>query len=337
VRAEFVVVGAVIIGAAITRHLARSGAATVLLEQGEIAGGATGLSAGMVRAYDQDPLVRRLAAASFGTWPDVHATGAAVIAAPDRAAAFEQAARELRDRWGIDARVGDAAGGIALIEPAAGWVDATAATRRLVAAAVGDGAVVHTHTRVVRTTADHAGPVVHTEHERIRAGAVVLALGAWSTRPPPGLRVPAGVRTRAIQVSLLRRPIHAPAHASFLDLRTGGYARPAGSCSLVGAPLVVWNGNPDRSQPPDPAHHRRTVRLVRANLPWVTGAPLVRMIRALDGYTSGSELILPTALPRVWFARVWNGGGVKVAPAAGQEIAAALLSNRTGDHDARVS
>ncbi|WP_277394678.1 FAD-dependent oxidoreductase, partial [Streptomyces albidoflavus] len=73
-------VGAGITGAAVAHHLARRGAAVLVLEQAPRPGtGATGPSGGMVRAYDPDPDVAELAAPSLPRLPQDRGLGVGPI------------------------------------------------------------------------------------------------------------------------------------------------------------------------------------------------------------------------------------------------------------------
>src|SRR5262249_26027628 len=153
---------------------------TVVLEAGAApAHGATGASGGMVRAYDPDPAIVRLALPSVtryadpGAWRSqtapLHQVGAVTLAAPEYAAAFESAAAELRAAgWpaevvtGVDEVCGvRTSGAVALVEPAAGWVDPVHVTTLLLDEAIAKGAEVRLGTRVIGLTpsGDGAGGV----------------------------------------------------------------------------------------------------------------------------------------------------------------------------------
>jgi hypothetical protein len=119
----------------------------------------------------------------------------------------------------------------------------------------------------------------------------------------------AGARTRAIQVSVVGCPPQAPPHVTFVDLRTGGYGRPAGAGeSLIGAPLLVWDKTPGDRRPADPARGLRTIRLVRTNLPWATDTSLIKTVRSFDGYTDRTmNLLRALSVRNVRFAQLDSG------------------------------
>jgi glycine/D-amino acid oxidase-like deaminating enzyme len=354
--ADVVVVGAGITGASIAHHLARQGVSVVVLEQSPRSGaGATGYSGGMVRAYDPDPMIGELALASLATYRDpawwasghapLHAVGA--VTAADRAEepALRDAAGQINGVLDASAHVvADSdevagvrlAGGVALVEPEAGWVAPAEVTADWLAQARADGAVVcfGVHVREVEARGGH--PVVLTDAGVVDARVVVAAVGPWAADPVRGLRPATPIRSRSIQVSIVERLPSAPPHATFVDLRTGLYAKPIGSNrTLLGKPHLVWDAPFD--SPPDPAHARATISALTAHFPWLTTAVHFSTVRAADAYGSAgvggpaSGLLVGTDVPHVWSVRGWNGGGVKTAPEAGRRIADACMADAFSD------
>ncbi len=345
--AEYVIVGAGITGAAVAAHLARLGASPLVIEaKGIPASGATGSSGGMVRCYDVDPVVARLAAASLLTYSDptawisgaapLRSVGAVTLAAREHAEAFALAAERL-ETAGWECQVVSeteevlgvrTAGGAALVEPAAGWVDPVLITELFLRQAVADGATVLTSTRVTRLTPTAAGVLLETTRETVHATQdVVLAVGAWAARPLLGTSAPAGqVRSRAIQTAVVEHSSGVGQHATFIDLRTGGYGKPVSDrTSLVGYPLLAWDVDPDVAVPDDIVHQKRTIDVVAQNLPWLRDGPVLKVNRSFDAF-GGGDVVNGTNIPRVSTCRPGNGGGVKVAPELGREIALRLLA-----------
>ncbi|GHI24413.1 hypothetical protein Shyd_57840 [Streptomyces hydrogenans] len=276
---DVVVVGAGITGAAVAHHLARRGASVVVLEQAPRPGaGATGPSGGMVRAYDPDPATAALALAGLAVYRDpaqwasgrapLRAVGAVTVADPAEEASLRAAAGRINTALGTSAHVvaGPAeaagvrlAGGVALVEPEAGFVTPAEVTADWLEQARADGAVVRCGVRVRAVEARGGHPVVVTDAGTVRAGAVVSAVGPWAADPVPGLRPAVPVRSRSIQVSIVGRRPDAPAHATFVDLRTGLYAKPvAADRTLIGMPHLVWDAPVDAR--PDPAPRGRPSR-----------------------------------------------------------------------------
>ncbi|WP_246101458.1 NAD(P)/FAD-dependent oxidoreductase [Streptomyces cyaneus] len=354
-RADVVVVGAGITGASIAHHLARRGVSVVVVEQSpQSAAGATGASGGMVRAYDLDPAIVELALSSLATYRDpgcwasgraaLHAVGAVTVADPAQGGALREAAGQINGALGASAHVvagrEEAAGirllgGVALVEPEAGWVAPAEVTADWLTQARADGAVVHHGVRVLEVQARGGRPAVRTDAGVISAGAVVAAVGPWAADPVPGLRPASPVRSRSVQVSIVERRPPAPPHATFIDLRTGLYAKPVGpDRTLIGMPHLVWDSPFDAQ--PDTAHAEATRSALTAHFPWLTTAAPLSTIRAADAYGSpgggpASGLLEDTGVPHVWSVRAWNGGGVKTAPEAGRRIADACMADAFSD------
>ncbi|MET9532208.1 FAD-dependent oxidoreductase [Streptomyces sp. NPDC006649] len=349
------VVGAGITGASIAHHLARRGVSVVVIEQSPRSGaGATGSSGGMVRAYDPDTASGELALPSLAAYRDparwasgqapLHAVGAVTAAHPDQAASFREAAGQINAALHTSAHVVAErdevagirlAGGVALVEPEAGWVAPAEVTEDWLVQARADGAVVCHGVRVHGVEARGGRPAVLTDAGVISAGSVIAAVGPWAADPVPGLRPASPVRSRSIQVSVVERRPPAASHATFVDLRTGVYAKPVGSDrTLIGMPHLVWD-SPFDSQP-DPAHERATVSALTTHFPWLTTAVQLSTVRAADAYGSpggeqASGLLEGTGVPHVWSVRGWNGGGVKTAPEAGRRIAEACVADAFSD------
>lgn len=159
--AGYVVIGAGITGASIARHLAHYGVSVLILEALDAGGGATGSSVGVVRCYDRDPLIMRLASASLSAYADdrswaggvrpLRRAEAVTIASLDDLQSLEKGRRRLRRAAGLEARViiGEesalgvrTAKGVALVEPGGGWIRPDEVTRDLITQARNDGATL---------------------------------------------------------------------------------------------------------------------------------------------------------------------------------------------------
>jgi glycine oxidase len=210
-RVDVVVIGAGIVGAAITRALAQRGLRVSLLDRREIAGGATQASAGALAPYieaHQGSALRDLGASSLATYDAfvagvVEDTGLAVpygrpgtvdLAFDDGAAAALSATAEALAAEGLEVEWLDGAA-VAAAEPSLspevrgglvvathGFVGAQALTRALVASAAALGAIVEPGINVmhVRPSAPHPGLEIGTDRGTWSAAHVVLASGAWA-------------------------------------------------------------------------------------------------------------------------------------------------------------
>lgn len=345
--ADVVVVGTGIIGASIGYHLTEQGARVAFVDRAEgVAAGATRLSGGMVRAYDPDPGVGGLALAGLeryadpGCWPTgcspLVEVGSVTIGPRAAAPVFRDSARSLNRVFGPSVSVvADAreamgvglAGGAALIEKRAGYVSPPEVTTEWIRHACGSTASLHLGAHVSGVRGHRAGASLLTSAGTIEAGAVVTAVGGWGTERISGFPPAHGVRTRSIQVAVVRRPAGAGSHATFVDLRTGVYAKPLnGGRSLIGRPHLVWGVPTDPQSPPDPEHTRSTVEALVDHLPWVAEAEVIQEIRSFDGYTEKSDVVEEHQDERLWSVRAWNGTGVKVAPEVGSTVAESVLS-----------
>ena len=207
---DIVVVGGGIIGCAIAREAARGGLRVRLLEKGafgrEASGAAAGLLSPQAEADRPDPLFRlclasrdlfpefaRQVAEESGLDPAVSERGTLVVArrgteaeALDQRAAFQRSLGLAAERLGGEA--------LRLMEPALhpDWseglylprdrsVDNTLLVRGLELSAGRLGARLQGGARVLRLMVTNGRVVgVETAEERVRAGAVVIAAGAWS-------------------------------------------------------------------------------------------------------------------------------------------------------------
>ncbi len=352
--ADVVVVGAGITGASIAHHLARQGVSVVVIEQSpHHAAGATGRSGGMVRAYDPEPAIAELTLPSLAVYRDagcwasgrapLHAVGAVTVDHPVHEPALRQATGRINGALRASAHVVTGedevggirlAGGIALVEPEAGWVHPAEVAADWLAQALADGAVVCRGVRVRQVQARGGRPAVLTDAGIVSAGAVVAAIGPWGSDPVPGLRPASPVRSRSIQATVVARRPPAQPHATFVDLRTGLYAKPVGSDrTLLGMPHMLWDSPVD--SPPDPYHAQATVAALTVHFPWLRTAVRLSIVRGADAYVSpdeqAPELLGGTGVPHVWCVRGWNGGGVRTAPEAGRRVAEACVADAFSD------
>jgi glycine/D-amino acid oxidase-like deaminating enzyme len=352
--ADVVVVGAGITGASIAHHLACRGVSVVVIEQSRRhAAGATGRSGGMVRAYDPDPAIGELALPSLAVYRDagrwasgrapLHAVGAVTANHPAHEAAMRKAVGQINGALGASARVVAGkdevagirlAGGVALVEPEAGWVAPAEVTADWLEQARADGAVVCRGVGVRHVQTRGGRPAVLTDAGMVSAGAVVAAVGPWASDPVPGLRPASPVRSRSIQVSIVERRPPARPHASFVDLRTGLYAKPVGpDQTLLGMPHLRWDSSVDA--PPEPAHAQATVAALAVHFPWLATAVQLSSVRSADAYVwpdgQAPRLLSGTGVPHVWCVRGWNGSGVRTAPEAGRRVAEACVADAFSD------
>jgi glycine/D-amino acid oxidase-like deaminating enzyme len=203
---DVVVVGAGIVGAATARELAVRGVAVTLVDRGEVSSGTTGLGEGNVLASDKDvgPELELTAAGlalydeldeRLGADARIRRKGALIVHPDERTGAGEPARVERLLAYGMRCRLIGAAD-VRELEPeltgdiaGAAWFpddlqcDPRAIARALAREAAAAGAEVRTGCDVAAIAVDRArrvGGVRLASGGRLRAGAVVLAAGAWS-------------------------------------------------------------------------------------------------------------------------------------------------------------
>lgn len=273
---DVAVVGGGIIGLAVARAARARGLSVTLLERGELGAGASHVAAGMLAPVSEaeygeagrqllelgvDSLARwpafaRELAEESGIDPGLRRSGALMLARDrDEAEALERE-RELRDGLGLRTRRLRASEARAL-EPALAptlrlaleapddhSVDPRLAVAALVASARAAGVSLRPGTAVARLLVD--GERVHgvelEDGERLQAGTVVAASGAWAGELA-GLPAAAGVPVRPVKGQILR--LRDPAGSGLLGrvLRfEGGYVVPRGDGRYVLGATVEERG-----------------------------------------------------------------------------------------------
>lgn len=203
-QADVVVIGGGVIGVTTALFLARAGVSVVLLEKGRIAGEQSSRNWGWIRVQGRDPAEIPIAQEAQALWPtlaaqvdtDIHLTqGGVAYLAHSKAemTRFEHWMR-LAEPFGVSTRLLDPDGVAGLLPtaaqhwPGALWTPTDMRAEPFVTVpalarlAAKDGALIREDT-AVRLLDLEAGKVagVITERGRVRAGAVVLAGGAWSS------------------------------------------------------------------------------------------------------------------------------------------------------------
>ncbi|MFF4188604.1 NAD(P)/FAD-dependent oxidoreductase [Streptomyces sp. NPDC001691] len=349
--ADVAVVGGGIIGLVTAERLTARGLTVVVIDETGIAGGATGASGGLVRAFDPSGHHRSWAAAGLetylrqghhGTWPRVRAQGSLTLVAGNalpgavgavtelRAAGHKAdvlSAQEISTRFPGLTVPDDLAG---VYEPEAGWLPV-----RAVATAVLRDAGPELRLKRARATrlltqgtrvsgvATTAGPV--------HAPAVLLAAGVGSTPLAATVGVDLPLRTRSVGYCLFEPSdrIDLAGLPTVVDRTTGAWLRPWGVGSLVLAGVTSQETDvPATVHPGVTAREQQRVRdVVRHRYPHLARAPGRGGTTAYDAMapTGQGEVTVPSGPDGLVTATGWNGGGFKLAPAVG-ELAAARLA-----------
>jgi glycine/D-amino acid oxidase-like deaminating enzyme len=362
--ADVVVIGGGVNGASIAYALAAKGVKVVLVEQGALAGGASGRSSALVRMHYTNEWDARLAWASFplfrhwaelmGGPPVFTHTGFVNVVGPPYAENLRRNV-EMLQRIGVQTSAITAAElrqlqpfanvddlGAAAYEPDSGYANPAETVEGFRRRAVELGARIlqwTTVTRIDRRESRVRG--VETSAGRIDAGSVVVAAGAWSRRlcEEIGLALPA--RPKAIDtVAVARPPALRDPHMVFIDNVQGNYFRPeTGGLTLVGVPCQEWDIDPDTLGTGLPPHAAAMgAQLLTRRIPAMEHATLARGYRAFDGYSPDRHAILGRVdgIDGLYLATAFSGSGFKIAPAVGACMAELITDGRakTVDIDA---
>jgi glycine/D-amino acid oxidase-like deaminating enzyme len=347
------IVGGGLAGSLLAWRLARAAGPTAGWDVELVPGGAgradaTAASGGAVRAYEEDPEQRRLAAESMAEllasptlrgWAGYRETGSVSLrrdagglagAVADIDALLPGSA-ELVERAALE-RAGWAGlhdGAVAVRERRAGYLS-PAGLRDALLADCADGGVSIRDGRLAAMTLRDDG--------RVRCGGsdydvVVLAVGAWTPAVLAAAGLPAaGYRTKSIQYVVHRVGDWRP--PQFVDGVTGLFGRPtADGGLLLGLPTECWDVEPDRP-PLDPALPESAAELARARFPALRLGAAGRPVHSCDCYTGDPGLSLRRVVdahPLFTFTG-GAGGSAKTALAASSRAAVQLgLVSRPAD------
>ncbi len=343
-RADVVVVGAGLMGAATAWHLARRAVNVVVLEQFEpatINGSSHGSARIVRRAYPQDDYVR-LTGEAFELWGELEAqTGRTLLRmtggldhgsahdVPGIAAALERAgvpgelisAEEAQQRW-----PGMVFESPVLHHPQAGTVDATRAVECFLDVAQREGSLLLSGVTVEQITPDGDEAILDTSHGRMRAGRVVVAAGAWCEGligglvPLPPLTV---TEHRVFHLSRADVSVTWPVtiHRDVLDIYHLPGGRDAGPED--GRKIAQHTGRPADPRHRDPAIDEQArvtiVEYVQRWLPGLVPEPFAETT-CLYTRTPTEDFVIDRVGPLV-VASACSGHGAKLSPVVGRLVA----------------
>jgi D-hydroxyproline dehydrogenase subunit beta len=348
------VVGAGIVGAATARALAARGVEVDLLYAGEVSGGTTGLGEGNVLCSDKDAgpelELAVLGRAAFddierryGERARIRRKGALVVHRDAAAWAVEPARLNRLAAAGVRCESLGPEQARALEPGLAGDIlgasyfpDDLQCDPRAIARAMAEeaGVRVHTHTRVERMV---PGEGVVTAGETLRADAIVLAAGPWSTPLARGSGLELPLEPRKGQLVRLRGAMHV--RHKVVD---GGYlaavAAPGAGLQVSTVIETTWDGGVLVGSSRERRGFDTTVD------PAVTDALLERAAGLMPGVArlevagawAGLRPWLPDGRPALglsratglWVATGHEGAGVALGPISGELLAAALCGDR---------
>jgi glycine/D-amino acid oxidase-like deaminating enzyme len=351
---ETAVIGAGIHGASAAYHLAQAGAHVTVLERLTPAGGPTGLSSGVCRAYYTNRFLAEAARdsiammADFGEIGQGHdsgyrRTGLLFLHPPQDADEVIANAARLNE-LGIAVHVYDADAlrrkfpqfeldgiGIGAFERDAGYADPAGTTAGMMAGAVAAGASLRARTAVEALHDRPGGGAILelADGERLEAERVLIAAGPW-TAPLArqlGVELPLTVERHLVATARLERDDRIPfGHG---DLVTGYYCRPEGTDHY----LMGWT----HAEPPvDPddfdrsLHREEELALINAV---ARRYPAMSEAQPRGGWASLYDLspdwqpVIGEITDGVFVDAGTSGHGFKLAPALGRHVANLVLGN----------
>lgn len=344
------IVGAGVHGAAAAYHLATRGVPTVVVERTTPAGGPTGLSSGICRAYYTNDFLARVARDAIemferfeqivGADAGHRRTGLYMLhPAEDEPAVRASVARlneigvetellepdELRDRLpGFDLT------GVAIgaFERHAGYADPHATTEALMRAATDRGAELRVHTRVTRIDpSDSGGGVLVTDRDdRLDCERILLAAGPWTRPLAAGIGVDLPLTVERHAVATFRWGPADPV-PGFADVPTGFYLRPEGEdLFLLGSLTPAPQVDPDDFRTtiaPDEVEH--LARLLVARVPGLEAAEVQGGWASLYDVSPDWQPVIGEIAPGIVVDAGTSGHGFKLAPALGTYVADLLM------------
>jgi sarcosine oxidase subunit beta len=350
------VIGAGVHGAAAAFHLSQRGVRVALIDPRGTAGGPTGRSSAICRAYYTNPFLAACARDSIGmlerfeelTGSDAgfRRTGMLYLHPPEDAAGVRIVAAGLRE-LGVPtevlendaveaAAIGFDLEGIAIAayDERAGYADPHAVTEGLVRASLARGARTWFGHRVERVRATTpAGAVLELDdHTSIACGRVLLAAGPWTAplAAQVGAELPLTVERHVVATFAWADVPPAPPHA---DLVGGYYFRPEGEdLFLVGSLLPEPQVDPDsfvESILEDEIE--RLASLVAGRVPRLEGAHVHGGWASLYDVSPDWQPVIGQIAPGIFVDAGTSGHGFKLAPALGGHVAAMVLGEPAQD------
>lgn len=356
-NADVVVIGAGIMGASIAFQLAgRCDRKVAVVDARPPVGGMSGRTFGQIRQHYSNALMVRMAMRGFevlNDWgaqvgvgdPGYVRLGYLLLVAQAQVEACKRNVA-LGRSLGVDTRfahpdeiaalepalvTADLAGGA--YEPNGGYIDVTRMVLSWLGAAQANGAVLHSGL-AVEAIATEGGRVagVETARGRIDAPVVVAAAGAWTTDllAPLGIDVP--IARRRLDMAFLKQPPGKPQiRTCITDGNSNVVMRPDMGPYLLA--VAYPDEMPEVTDPAAPApaadearHRARLDKALAERLPDVAGAEIVRTVSGAYDITPDFHPLLGWAdgLDGLYLAAGFSGHGLKLSPAVGECVAAAV-------------
>jgi len=341
---EVAVIGAGVHGASVAFHLANRGVRTVVIERTSPAGGPTGRSSAVVRAYYTNAFLAGVARDSIAMFRDFERhtgrdagfreTGLLMLHPPEDEATVREVVPRLNDQgiptdllepqqvvaeWPAFDLDGIA---IAAFERDAGYADPVLTTQGLLERARELGAEINLGHGVMSIERRGSAWNVSTTDGLIAAERVLIAAGPWSAplAAMVGADLPLTVERHIVATFAWSDDTRVPAHG---DLPNGYYFRPEGDELFLMGPL-----HPEPTVDPDDFDERvGTNEAERLGAGVVRRAPALRHATARGGWASLYDVspdwqpVIGEIAPGAFVDAGTSGHGFKLAPALGAHIA----------------
>jgi sarcosine oxidase subunit beta len=363
--AEFIVIGAGVVGASIAFHLARRRAGRVLvLDKGLAAQGGSGRSSALVRMHYTLPhevMLARKSLEIFTRWEDyvgrpspfkkvgfVRLVPAHEIESMKRNVEMQRglgvetrliSAQELK-AIEPDWRVDDVE--LAAYEPDSGYGDGAVTANDLLQRAREMGAEFRPRTRVTAFEVE-AGRVrgVATDQGRLAAPLVIAAAGPWSTPLLRAVGFEPPIEPEYHRVAILENPPGMRGGGcALIDSIASMYLRSEGPArTLVGEFVGPRDVDPDDFPPSVPTEELAEIALLGARrIPKLRECGLVRGVTGIYDMTPDQRPLLgPTpGVEGLHLAAGFSGMGYKISPAVGLTMAELLLDGRSQTVDLSI-
>jgi sarcosine oxidase subunit beta len=350
---DVAVIGAGIHGAAAAYHLARRGVRVVVVERTTPAGGPTGRSSAICRAYYTNTFLAQCARdsiAMFERFEDLTGVDAGFVRTgflflhPSEDIKSVEASVGRLGGLGIamDLLKGDeiahrASGfdlggiGVAAYERNAGYADPHAATEGLYRKALALGAVGRSGRRATRLRPRVADVVVNLDDgSALSCDRVLIAAGPWTKllASQVGADLPLTVERHIVATFRWAGLAPAPSHG---DLVHGYYFRREGDdLFLVGPTHEAPDADPDAFDASiQPSEIEDLARMVTARVPRLEAAQVHGGWASLYDVSPDWQPMIGRIAPRVFVDAGTSGHGFKLAPALAGHVAGMVLDEDT--------
>ena len=355
---EVGIIGAGIHGASAAFHLASRGLKPAVFEQVAPAGGPTGRSSAICRAYYTNSYLARVAHASLGmfrSFADLtggrdcgyHQTGAVYLHPDADTAALHEAASYMNS---IGTRVemlsptdlrrefplfnaGDV--GVAAWEPGAGYADPVATTAGLLSRACELGATQRLYTRVagLKVRAGGGARLTLESGETTECERLLIAAGPWTRSLVAQLGVELPLTVERHYVATIRWHDAREMRFAHADIVGGYYCKPEGEDLYCLGPLTpepeVDPDEPVRGLDTEESH--ALARLATKRIPRLKEAVSTGGWASLYDVSPDWMPVIGEIAPGVFVDAGTSGHGFKLGPALGADVASLVMGNEVDE------